>query len=413
MALANANTNPSALPDLWGTYVSQGLRVGPSSREEGLGLPTLNQNEVYSPSQIQAAEARMVALDQWGPGAYTGGLFTYRILPTPVNELTTSSPTALGQANIVSQFNLAANSFNTPLSLSGTLAPTSQVATQRYVSNGVTALQIDYPRTVAIYQDAAQTAAYNVKVYGTDFYGQLMMETIPVAAAATLVFGKKAFWKISAVYLTDLVNAIAAAKYLAIGTSNIFGLPYSLNQICHTLYYSQGDRQLEALATQGNQGYREGSANFPANMQGALTDFLNIPYQVASPRAIVGQDFSTATATTGDVRGTVWPRSNYQWTTGPAVNSTTTPGVISFSGIAANASVNQWTGANNPYITLTYYMAGADMFQNQMLGIQNAVAASWGGSSAMWQKASPYGFAPLRNEDGIKGVAQYWEAPPA
>jgi hypothetical protein len=407
----NQNSTPSPLPDLWGTSISQGLRVGPSAYNQGCPLPVLAANLRYSDSQIQDAENRRQALDQWGPGIYTGGLFTYRILPTAFPITTASvAPTALGRANIVYSENLVGRAFEfLPLaSLPG--APRATQLVTRV--DGSTVLVLDYPRTVNIYSDASQTCSYEFNIYGTDMYGQKMMETITYVNAAPgaagdvyYVTGKKAFSQITAVYFVGESGGELPGLPISIGTSNVFGLPFALNQACHVIGYSQGDVKLQALSM---NDYKEGSFTVPIAQFTATT--LQ-PYLNAGPGLIRGglaDPLVPSTATTRDVRGVFAPYQALGWTNvtySQAAGFTITgPDVATTTG---------WTGGAGfqSLLTITYYVAGADMYQNQIDAqiefTKNSVADPTIFED-MWATLTP-----ARDQDGMKGIPQYWEEPPA
>lgn len=417
----NQNTKPSPLPDLWGTYVSQGFRVGPSAMAEGIDLPELSNGNRYSPLAIQEAEDRLQGLDQWGPGVYTGGIFTYRILPTAALESMAAQPNATrGQANVVSQFNLTSGLNNTSLPLSGDPIPTTapfNFASFLSTKNGTSRLVFDYPRCIAVTQQTGQTATYNIEVYGEDIYGQKMMESIPCGntSATGQTFGNKAFAYVDKVLLTGLTGTVAAGVYVAVGTSNKFGLPFALSEACHMLAYSQGDVQMQDVDV---ASYNEVSAFYPINFADIGTaeyddytpanagtanpivkNFDILPYQAGTPFQLYGASTIDATSTTRDVRGTVWPQSQYTW---GAVNGVQTFG----SGFIQDTNTAQWCTSTIPFVTITYYIAGADMYQNQVEAQHAFLQSTYGAPATMWSTLTP-----RRNTAGIKGVKQYWREP--
>lgn len=129
---------------------------------------------------------------------------------------------------------------------------------------GQTVLQLDCARALVV---NTSTTARAVTVSGYDYYGQAMTETITVSVAGTPVNGKKAFYQVSGATITGSATAVT------IGTTDIIGLPI---------------RVVDA-------GYiaSVGWANTLARDAGTF----------------VQADTTTATATTGDVRGTYVPSS--------------------------------------------------------------------------------------------------------
>ncbi|UOF78454.1 hypothetical protein [Caudoviricetes sp.] len=129
---------------------------------------------------------------------------------------------------------------------------------------GATVLQLDCPRALSV---NTSTSARAVTVSGYDYYGQPMTETITVSVAGTPVNGKKAFYQVSSATISGSATAVT------IGTTDIIGIPV---------------RVVDA-------GYiaSVGWANTLARDAGTF----------------VQADTATATATTGDVRGTYVPSS--------------------------------------------------------------------------------------------------------
>lgn len=134
------------------------------------------------------------------------------------------------------------------------------------LTNGSTAYQLDVPRAVSV-TAAASATTRNFTVSGFDYYGQAMSEVIASTAGAT-VNGKKAFFQITGITVSG-----ATSTAITVGTTDIIGCPVRFN----------------------NKGYlaRVGWDNTLA--EDAAT--------------VVVADATTATTTTGDVRGTVVPSS--------------------------------------------------------------------------------------------------------
>jgi len=138
-------------------------------------------------------------------------------------------------------------------------------------ADGTTVLQLDCPRAVSITIGTGTITATNVTISGYDYYGQAMTQTISTGTTqSTTVNGKKAFYQISSVYVAGNCGGT-----ISVGTTAILGLPV---RVIDAGYISS-----VGWANQlGNN-----SATFVA------ADLTN-----------------PATASTGDVRGTIVPNTS-------------------------------------------------------------------------------------------------------
>ena len=134
------------------------------------------------------------------------------------------------------------------------------------LSSGSTVYQFDVPRAVSVTQVTAGTAR-DFTVSGFDYYGQAMTETITSVAGST-VDGKKAFYQVSSVTVSG-----ATTTAVTVGSSDVLGAPVRFNNKGYIARVGWNDTLAEDAAT------------------------------------VVDADATTATATTGDVRGTVTPSS--------------------------------------------------------------------------------------------------------
>ena len=134
------------------------------------------------------------------------------------------------------------------------------------LSTGSTAYQLDVPRAVSVTAAAAATTR-NFTVSGYDYYGQAMSEVIASSAGAT-VNGLKAFFQITSITVSG-----ATSTAVTVGTTDILGCPVRFN----------------------NKGYL------------SRVGWNNVLAEDAA--TVVVADGTTATTTTGDVRGTVVPSS--------------------------------------------------------------------------------------------------------
>ena len=134
------------------------------------------------------------------------------------------------------------------------------------LNSGSTAYQLDVPRAVSV-TAAALATTRNFTVSGFDYYGEAMSEVIASSAGAT-VNGLKAFFQITGITVSG-----ATSTAVTVGTSDVLGCPVRFN----------------------NKGYI------------ARCGWNNVLAEDAA--TVVVADATTATTTTGDVRGTVVPSS--------------------------------------------------------------------------------------------------------
>ena len=169
---------------------------------------------------------------------------------------------------ILNAANLCAS--QTPAAAGALTMLTTSLLGVRYVTraDGTSVNQLDVPRGVSVTLAASGTArAYTVAGY--DIYGQAMTETITSVANAT-TSGKKAFWQI--VSVTGAGGGSTTA--LTVGTTDVLGCPVRFTDIGYIV----------------NAGW-------------------NTTLAKDGGTAVVADQTATATATTGDVRGTYVPSS--------------------------------------------------------------------------------------------------------
>jgi hypothetical protein len=166
-------------------------------------------------------------------------------------------PLTKGAANIA-----AASAYTAAITLTAGTGVTSVIR-----ADGVTALQVDVPRALSITIGAGTITNRNVTITGYDYYNQPMSEVIATGTTqSTTVNGKKAFYQITAATVSGAVGAT-----VSIGTTDIFGAPVRFNDKGYLARVGWNDTLAENAAT------------------------------------VVDADATTATTTTGDVRGTVAP----------------------------------------------------------------------------------------------------------
>lgn len=186
---------------------------------------------------------------------FSDGLRVGPVFPPGLEPGVPISPVA---AYVVVPAALSANAISTSqaVAAAGNLTITGALA-----SAGVATL--DVPRAVSVTSSNAGDTTQTATVTGFDVYGQPMTETIAFNGAAT-ISGKKAFKKVTRIAISAALTGNATA-----GTTDVIGLPYRATSRDYVLTAQNG-----AFVTTGT---------------------------------FVGAVTSTATATTGDVRGTYTP----------------------------------------------------------------------------------------------------------
>jgi hypothetical protein len=170
-----------------------------------------------------------------------------------------SVPVAKSTTNIAT-----ASAYTAAITLTAGTGTTSVVR-----QDGVTVVQLDVPRAVAVTIGAGTIANRNVTISGYDVYGQPMSEVIATGTTqSTTVNGKKAFFQIASASVSGAVGAT-----IALGTTDILGAPVRIT----------------------NAGYiaRAGWDNTLAEDAGTFVAAVT----------------TAATTTSGDVRGTYVPSS--------------------------------------------------------------------------------------------------------
>lgn len=153
---------------------------------------------------------------------------------------------------------LAANQIVSGAAATLTAGPT--VTTQTY--NGTTEYVLDVPRNISILGGDATTTSTNFTVVGRDVYGIAMTETFAGPTGTGTTTGAKAFK-----YVQSVTAAGNTTSGVAVGTSSTLGLPYRVDDF----------------------------GQLVINVNSVL---------ITSSAGWTAADTSTATATTGDTRGT-------------------------------------------------------------------------------------------------------------
>lgn len=144
-------------------------------------------------------------------------------------------------------------------------AGTSVTAVTR--ADGVAAFQFDVPRAVSVTTGSGSPTARNFTVSGYDYYGQAMSEVIASSATqSTAVNGKKAFFQITGITVSG--GTVVA---ITVGSSDVLGIPVRVTDAAYV----------------ASVGWNNVLARDTGTFAKAVT--------------------TTATTTTGDVRGTYAP----------------------------------------------------------------------------------------------------------
>lgn len=176
-----------------------------------------------------------------------GRLFVYDIVPL-----------ALGAANIAALQTTAG---------AANLVLTAGTGVTSVIINGQTRLQFDVPRGVSI-TSISDLTGVNFTISGYDVYGQPMTQTLAGGNTAT-VTTKKAFYQI-----VSIAASGAIAANVSVGTSDLLGMPLVVPDLAFITRIGYNNTLLQNAAT-----------------------------------CLKADATSPATASTGDVRGTVLPTS--------------------------------------------------------------------------------------------------------
>ena len=163
---------------------------------------------------------------------------------------------------------LVANNIAAAQTTSAAIALTAGTSVKSVVrTDGTTVLQLDLPRAVSIVSGTGTLTNRNVTISGYDYYGQAMSEVIATGTVqSTTVKGKKAFYQISSASISGALGAT-----IAVGTTDILGIPVRVFNVAYI------------ASVKTNSTLAQDTGTF------------------------VAADTSTATTTTGDVRGTYVP----------------------------------------------------------------------------------------------------------
>jgi len=205
----------------------------------------------------------------WGNAKKLGGDDKRGVPMTPIYQADLGAPLTLDANGLIA-------------GATGTELPDTETVTYTFADDaGVSPLDganqtgvLDVARNITcLTTHGSSIVAMTVTVTGTDVYGEAIQETITIAATGTSEAdnGVKAFKTVTTIAITAAADA--EANTLNVGWGDVLGLPYRL-----------------------------------AGEYDVLAVYADSTEELASATVVAGVS-ATATATTGDVRGTVTPNT--------------------------------------------------------------------------------------------------------
>jgi len=303
-----------------GTYVADGLRSGPYYPDRISGIP--GQTDDNGRLLSVTGQIYSTTHNTYGPGMLYSPIQTYDITPLQPNpvgfSVTTNVVAATPAASITGAGNLA-------------LVADEYVTTAITNPDGTAGLQFDWPRVVSVtISGAIATVGTRVTIFGYDYYYMPMQYTYIVSAIGTyptisggLITAPaavQAFFGVTSVYINQ---ALGAGATISLGASNIFGLPYRMNDFGMALGVSWGGQSELTVPALGSP-------------------LTNVAASAFSPALGLT---TASTATTRDVRGVYAPSS--------AADGSKSL-VFTYYVRGANTAINQQAAMNWPqYNTVT------------------------------------------------------------
>jgi hypothetical protein len=186
-------TNASA-----GTHVSDGLRTGAFLQTQYIsGANVLTPSvQIYSPVDTQP------------PGVFNTPLALVDVIPAPTTSDIVAAAQSPGAAGYLTLYSVSEIGVTVLPNFGGVTGPA-----------GAAIIKLDCPRNISS-TSSGNDSGVTITVFGWDQYGEPMVENI-IGANATTVYGNKAFLYVQAVYVSG-----ASAGTIGAGTGNTFGLPY-------------------------------------------------------------------------------------------------------------------------------------------------------------------------------------------
>lgn len=366
-----------------GTYVTDGVRSGPYYNSVGnSSYPDVNNNNIVQ------------YFDKYGPGVLFGVTNAWSIVP-----YNSSSD------NIVFSTAVTSAKYLTLIGDNGATTLMQDGAGNPYV-------QFDWPRVPAVVvETAAMAGPTNVTIFGSDWYGFPMQHTYAVQNVgvypANLSTPAKAFYRINAIYCDNTTTT----GTIAVQTTNMFGLPYVVKDSSWGAVFSwagndmtlqhgvspamtSGSVSISTRAIISNSTTvllsHENSGTSTANL-GALYKSSATPYT----------SFTVGSTNNADDSQVAWfiPRGG-QNLIAPAVTTTATATTGDVRGLIQLPEITETWGGGAPdgVKRLVYmpYIYGADQFQNQL-------------AAGKQPQGTTGGTVPPLTWQDLYGVAQYYK----
>lgn len=365
-----------------GTFVKDGLRAGPSYSDATL------TNNVSSVKQVGN-------YNKFGKGILYSPQVTWDIVPygsTAGNVVSTTAVTGAGY-----------------LTFSGD----NQAAKNILASDGTRHIEFDWPRTVAIVVAGANMSGpTNVTVFGLDYYGFVMQQTILVQNIGTYGFEanipSKAFSVITGIYVNGTTGI---GGTIAVQTTNKFGLPYVLLEKGMITSFCWND---ESMLTQyGTTNLVAGTATVSTPAVRTASPILlshnalngTLPANVGNlyiSAVVTGTSFTITSTNVADDTTVAWMIPNgsdnilFEADATPASGTTgDTRGLVILPELGETWALPP-NGSRR--LTFTYYSYGSDNFQQQL---------------ALANYPQGAGTVPPLTVASLYGVQQYYTGAPA
>jgi hypothetical protein len=201
------------------------------------------------------------------------------------------------------------------LTLNNTGADSS--CTRLQDQNGNYYIQLDWPRALSVTVSTADFAANtNLTVFGTDWYGVQMQESISLRTVAANPYKmSKAFYTITRVYLN---GATAGGTQIAVKTQDVFGLPFVLNDkgaavsfgwnnISYLTSANSADPG-DPIASIENPNITAASTNAPGNTSGDVRGTVAVPDAADATKRLLFQYYLQG----ADTNQNIWNGMGFQ-----------------------------------------------------------------------------------------------------
>lgn len=357
----------SGVPNIsYGSSFPDGLRVGPSLLNAQPWVDATPQNPFFQPPITQPG------LNWLGNGVLLSPVTTYGISTLYGAQAIPASTTvtdAVKNAVISNPLTGTAATLNATFTIIQNIKFSSTLFNQFPFANidvgNPVGFQMDWPRVVGLYVSAAtsnsETAPVSIRVSGYDWYGNRMTEVITLPSAtltggnSICVLGNKAFYLVTKITLITPPAKTQTTIQPVFG--NRWGLPYRLFRTAHFItasFVTNNSTTYAGNASISLAGIKIGSGKIFATT-GSASGPLPAADQYYGISYIGGNLFqgdgtpepSPATYATNDVRGT-----------------------FDLANIADSTSTPIFNKDTAIILSLTYYVQGANVWQNQGNALQ-------------------------------------------